>query len=359
MVDKRDRQPGEQKSLFDPRRREFLKRVGMIGAGVAIADMIGQSIEYPSFAAEPTAPTAGEVSLRPFGRHQDVQVSALTLGGYHLGAIKTESEATRIVHAAMDAGITFMDNAWEYNDGRSEEWMGNALKGRRDRAFLMTKVCTHGRDRRVAMQQLEQSLRRLKTDYIDLWQVHEVIYDNDPELHFAKGGVIEALEQAKQSGKVRFIGFTGHKDPAIHLKMLSYNYPFDACQLPLNCFDASFRSFEQQVLPELNRRGIAAIAMKSLSGSGEAVKQGIIPATEALRYTMSLPVTTTVSGIDSMQVLSQNLGVARNFKPMNQAEMQALRDRYTRYAADGRFELYKTSQKYDGATGRKQHGFPA
>ena len=223
----------------------------------------------------------------------------------------------------------------------------------------MTKVCTHGRDRKVAMQQLEQSLRRLQTDHIDLWQIHEVVYDNDPELHFARGGVIEALEQAKKEGKVRFVGFTGHKDPTIHLKMLSYNYPFDACQLPLNCFDASFRSFEKQVLPELQKRGIAAIGMKSLGGSGEPVKQGAIAPQAALSYAMSLPVATTVSGIDSLKVLRQNLGIARGFTPMSAEQMQALRDRYARYAADGRFELYKTSKQYDGKPGREQHGFPS
>lgn len=371
MTDSRDRQPVKNNSIFDWRRREFLKRVGIIGAGVAIADMILQHSDTPVAATPSDAPQLGdspvatniptnssEVPRRPFGRHKDVQVSALALGGYHIGSVKAEQEATRIIHAAIDAGITFMDNAWEYNNGRSEEWMGNALKGRRDQVFLMTKVCTHGRDRKVAMQQLEQSLRRLKTDHIDLWQVHELVYENDPELHFAKGGVIEALDQAKREGKVRFVGFTGHKDPAIHLEMLSYNYPFDACQLPLNCFDASFRSFEQQVLPELQKRGIAAIGMKSLSGSGEPVKNRVITPQEGLRYAMSLPVTTTVSGIDSLQVLRQNLNIARNFKPMSTEEMQALRSRYARYAADGRFELYKTTAKYDGDIGRAQHGFP-
>ena len=288
-----------------------------------------------------------------------VEVSALGLGGYHMGVPKDEQEAIRIIHEAMDAGIDFMDNAWEYNDGVSEQRLGKALRGRRDRAFVMTKVCTHGRDRKVAMQQLEQSLRRLQTDHIDLWQIHEVVYDNDPELHFARGGVIEALEQAKKEGKVRFVGFTGHKDPTIHLKMLSYNYPFDACQLPLNCFDASFRSFEKQVLPELQKRGIAAIGMKSLGGSGEPVKQGAIAPQQALSYAMSLPVATTVSGIDSLKVLRQNLGIARGFTPMSAEQMQALRDRYARYAADGRFELYKTSKQYDGKPGREQHGFPS
>ena len=359
----------KQRSLFDWRRRQFLRRVGMIGAGLALTDLILQhskseaaspSSEEMSLQAGETSAAAqtstGEIPRRSFGR-TGVEVSAIGLGGYHMGVPKDEQEAIRIIHEAMDAGIDFMDNAWEYNDGVSEQRLGKALRGRRDQAFVMTKVCTHGRDRKVAMQQLEQSLRRLQTDHIDLWQIHEVVYDNDPELHFARGGVIEALEQAKKEGKVRFVGFTGHKDPTIHLKMLSYNYPFDACQLPLNCFDASFRSFEKQVLPELQKRGIAAIGMKSLGGSGEPVKQGAIAPQQALSYAMSLPVATTVSGIDSLKVLRQNLGIARGFTPMSAEQMQALRDRYARYAADGRFELYKTSKKYDGKPGREQHGF--
>jgi len=173
-------------------------------------------------------------------------VSILGLGGYHLGTLRTVDEAIRLVHEAVDAGVTFLDNAWEYNQGRSEEWMGRALQGRRDKVFLMTKVCTHGRDKKVAMRQLEKSLKRLGTDHLDLWQIHEVIYDNDPDLHFAKGGVVEALDQAKKDGKVRFVGFTGHKSPAIHLKMLAHKYPFDTVQLPLNCFDGTYRSFEQR-----------------------------------------------------------------------------------------------------------------
>ncbi len=359
MADAREDKASNNPSPLDWKRREFLKRVGMIGAGVALADLILQNQnEQEVEAAQTNAPQSGEIPRRHLGR-TGVKVSAIALGGAHIGDVKSEQEAVRLIHEAMDAGVTFMDNAWEYHDGRSEQLMGKALQGgRRDKAFLMTKVCTHGRDRKVAMQQLEQSLRRLKTDYVDLWQVHEVIYDNDPNLHFAKGGVIEALDQAKREGKVRFVGFTGHKDPAIHLKMIAYDYPFDTCQLPLNCFDASFRSFEQQVLPELNRRGIAAIGMKSMGGSGEPVKKGVITVSEALRYAMSLPVATTVSGIDSLQVLRQNLSIARGFKPMSAEEMQALRTRYARYAADGRFELYKTSKKYDGKPGREQHGFP-
>lgn len=297
------------------------------------------------------------IPRRPFGRAGEL-VSALGLGGYHLGSVGTEREATRIVHEAVDAGLTFMDNAWEYHDGKSEERMGKALEGRRARVFLMTKVCTHGRAASIAMHQLEQSLRRLRTDYLDLWQIHEVIYENDPERHFGAGGVVEALERAKKQGKVRYTGFTGHKDPAIHLRMLSYDYPFDACQLPLNCFDSTFRSFEQRVLPELQRRGIAVIGMKSMGGEGDMVKKRAVTAREALRYAMSLPVATTVSGIDSLRVLRQNLKVARGFEPMSDAELRGLRERCADLAGDGRFELFKTTARHDGAIGRTQHGYP-
>jgi aryl-alcohol dehydrogenase-like predicted oxidoreductase len=301
--------------------------------------------------------SSGEIPRRALGR-TGIEVSALALGGYHLGLVKTKREAIRIVHEAIAAGVDFMDNAWEYHDGKSEEIMGEALKGRRDEVFLMSKVCTHGRDRKVAMRQLEQSLRRLKTDHLDLWQVHEVVHDNDPDLHFAQGGVVEALDQARREGKVRFVGFTGHKDPAIHLKMLSFDYPFDTVQMPLNCLDATFRSFEQRVLPELIKRGIAPIGMKSLCGTGDPARKRVVPATEALRYAMSLPVAATVSGIDSLRILRQNLGVARGFTPMTEAEMKQLRERVAHVAADGHLELYKTSKHFDGPPGRKQHKFP-
>jgi uncharacterized protein len=298
------------------------------------------------------------IPVRPFGRHADQAVSILGLGGYHIGSISSAREAIRVIHAAIDAGITFLDNAWEYHEHESEERMGRAIAGKRDRVFLMTKVCTHGRDAKVGMRQLEDSLRRLKTDYLDLWQIHECAYYNDPDLHFARGGVIEAVDRAKQQGKVRFVGFTGHKDPDIHLRMLSFGYPFDACQLPLNVFDASFRSFEQRVVPELIRQRIAPIGMKSLCGHGEAVTKRVISAADALRYAMSLPVATTVSGIDSMTVLKQNIKIADRFKPFSSAQMERLRHRLASVAADGRFERYKTTAEHEGDEGRGQHGFP-
>ena len=302
--------------------------------------------------------TPQAIPRRAFGRHAD-QVSILGLGGYHLGKVATIGEAVRIVHAAIDSGVNFLDNAWEYHDGESETRMGRAIRDRRAAVFLMTKVCTHGRDATVALRQLDQSLRRLQTDHLDLWQVHECVYYNDPERHFAKGGVIEALDRAKAQGKVRYVGFTGHKDPAIHLAMLSYGYPFDACQLPLNGFDARFRSFQTLVLPELARQGIAAIGMKSLGGNARAVTKRAVKAVDALRYAMSLPVCTTVSGVDSLNVLRRNLRIAREFAPMTIAQRLAYERRLEPQARDGRFELYKTSAEHEGDEGRAQHGYPS
>ena len=307
--------------------------------------------------ARSNAPLA-EIPRRPFGKTGE-SVTALGFGGFHLGLVGTEREATTLVRTAIDQGVHFFDNAWEYHEGKSELRMGKALAGGyRDRVFLMSKVCTHGRDAKTAMRQLEESLRRLKTDHLDLWQVHEVAYAGDPQRHFMKGGVIEALDLAKQRGLVRFVGFTGHKDPSLHLEMLSYDYPFDSCQLPLNCFDASFRSFERQVLPELARRGIAPIGMKSLGGGGDAVKKRAISATDAIGYAMSLPVAVTVTGMDSMKVLRQNLRVARGFTPLSAMEMERIRAHAAPLAMDGRFELYKTTAKHEADVGRKQHGFP-
>ncbi len=298
------------------------------------------------------------ITHRTFG-YTGVDVSILGIGGYHLGSVKTQTEAIRIVHEAIDRGINFFDNAWDYHDGKAEERMGKALKGRRHEVLLMTRVCTHGRDKKTGMRQLHQSLKRLQTDHLDVWQIHEVIYANEPSIYFRPGGAVEALEEAKRAGKVRFIGFTGHKDPAIHLEMLSHEFPFDTCQLPLNCFDAGFRSFEQRVLPELHRQRITPIGMKSLGGEGIPIKKRAVKVADALRYAMSLPVGTTVSGIDSMKVLLQNLRIATNFQPMREDEMRALRQHTAENAADGHFELYKTSMKNDGPEGRRVHGFPS
>ena len=205
----------------------------------------------------------------------------------------------------MDGGITFYDCCWEYNRGKSEDWLGKGLKGIREKAFLMTKVCTHGRDAALAMQMLEQSLRRLQTDHLDLWQIHGVTFQNDPDLFIRPNGAAEALHKAKQQGKVRFVGFTGHKDPDIHLAMLNTGFPFDAVQMPLNPFDANFFSFEKKVLPVLDQRGIAPLGMKPIGGHGEPVQGGVFTAEEFLRYAMSLPVATTITGSQSYLSLSR------------------------------------------------------
>jgi aryl-alcohol dehydrogenase-like predicted oxidoreductase len=311
------------------------------GSAVAMTSQIGEA--------------SGAIPRRPLGK-TGVEVSVLCFGGYHLGTLQSESQATRLLDEAIDAGVNFMDNAWEYHNGKSEEWMGSALKGKRHRVVLMTKLCSHGRDKKVAMQQLEDSLRRLRTDYLDLWQIHEVIYPDDPDRHFTQGGGAEALLDAKRQGKVRFIGFTGHKDPSIHLKMLQQKFPFDTCQLPLNVFDGTHRSFEREVLPVLDEQGIAPLAMKSLSGNGDSVKHRLVTVEEALRYVLSLPVATVVSGIDSLQVLRQNLAIVRRFVPMPTADMQRLRNRVAPYAQAGTFELFKSTNQYDGPIGRKEHG---
>jgi uncharacterized protein len=295
------------------------------------------------------------ISRRPLGG-TGVDVSILCLGGYHLGSFAREEDASRLVHEAMDAGLDFFDNAWEYHEGRSEVLLGKALLGRRDRAFVMTKVCTHGRDRQVAMLQLEESLRRLQTDYLDLWQIHECVYPDEPARHFAPDGAVEALTLAKQQGKVRFVGFTGHKDPAIHLDMLARGYRFDACQLPLNCFDPHFRSFERQVLPELARQNIAALGMKSLGGDGQLIREGGVRPEDAIRYVLSLPVASLVSGIDSPEILRKNLALARDFQPLSDAELADLRARHAAKAADGHLEQYKTTRTYDGLPGQRQQG---
>src|SRR3984957_6454515 len=286
---------------------------------------------------------ASQVPKRELGK-TGMQVSALGVGGYHLGSTRDQKEATELVGRALDAGIIFFDNAWEYHKSERELRLGAALKGKRDQPIVMSKVCTHGRDKAVGMRMLEESLRRLQTDHLDVWQVHEVIYEDDPDLIFRPNGVAEALIEAKKQGKVRAIGFTGHKDPSIHLRMLGHSFPFDTVQMPLNCFDATFRSFEQNVLPEANRRGMAVLGMKSLGGSGEMVKKGGVTAEEGLRYAMSLPVSVTISGMESPEVLHQNLAIARGFKPLPASSLDALRARCKSDAADGRYELFKTTK---------------
>ncbi len=297
------------------------------------------------------------VPKRPMGK-TGLECSIIGMGGFHLGTAAGQPEVNEMVAKALDHGINFFDNAWEYHSGVSEARVGAALKGKRDKVILMTKVCTHGRDQKVAMRMLEESLTRLQTDHLDVWQVHEVVYYNDPDLIYAQDGVLEALTRAKQQGKVRFVGFTGHKNPSIHLEMLKRGYPFDTIQFPLNPLDHSYRSFEQQVLPVARERGLAVFGMKSMGGSGEMISKGALTPTEALSYAMSVPgIATTISGMDSMGVLDQNLAIVRDYKPLTEAQMQALRE-HAKQFEDGRYELFKSSIKYDGDLGRTQHGYP-
>ena len=354
-------EPEEMRRLV---RRQFLGAAGLLTAiesrGQGPADATPAS-PGPDDKAQSRpkdfAVIAGDIPQRPLGR-TGIKVSAIGLGGHHLGEFKTVEAAIRLVHEAVDSGITFFDNCWEYWNGRAEDWLGRGLKGRRDKVILMTKVCTHGRDADLAMKMLDESLRRLQTEHLDVWQIHGVGFDNDPELAYAKGGVLEALDKAKKQGKVRYVGFTGHKDPGVHLDMIRRGYPFDTVQMPLNCLDATFRSFEKQVLPELNKRQIAALGMKPMGGTASAVKSGLVKAEEMLRYAMSLPVATTIVGMDSLDVFRQNVHIARGFTPMTAAEMQALRNRCAQAAGDGRHEVYKLSLRFDNPQARLPHGFP-
>ncbi len=340
-------------------RRRFLRNLGALGTSVTAGVLAGSAAEL--VAAEDKATVAADhgaaIPQRALGK-TGIKVSVIGLGGHHLGDTKSVEVATQIMDEALAAGINFVDTCWEYQNGQSENWIGRALQGRREKVFLMTKVCTHGRTAKLAMEMLEQSLRRLGTDHLDLWQIHGVGFDNDPDQAYAKGGVLEALELAKKQGKTRLVGFTGHKEAEVHLRMITMGYPFDTVQMPLNPFDANFRSFEKLVLPEANRRGMAVLGMKSMCGTAWAIKQGLVTAQELLRYAMSLPVALTISGMESLDILRQNLAVARGFQPMSEAEMDALRKRCAETAADGRFEPYKVSLKYDNPWARIPHGFP-
>jgi predicted aldo/keto reductase-like oxidoreductase len=298
----------------------------------------------------------GGIPLRTLGRTGE-RITMIGLGGYHAAIPENEPVSLRLIQRAIDEGITFLDNAWDYMDGKAEQRMGKAISegGRRDMVFLMTKCC--GRTAKDARSNLEDSLRRLRTDHLDLWQFHEINYDNDPDWIFGAGGAIEFALKAKEQGKVRYLGFTGHKHPEIHLKMLNKPYDWASVQMPLNVLDSQFRSFQHRVLPELNRRGIAAIGMKSLGGHGHIVTQAGIPVDDALRYVFSLPIATLVSGIDSELILDQNLKIAREFQSMNKEEMAVVEKRFSKIAGDGRFEAFKTTQHFDGHVHQKQHGF--
>lgn len=325
-----------------------------VGASLA-ASACGDRAPETASSAGPNEPPRREVLLpRKLGSTGEI-VSGIGLGGFHIGKQSSVDESIRIIRSAVDRGITFLDNCWDYNGGQSEERMGRALEGGyRERAFLMTKI--DGRTKRAATEQLEQSLRRLKTDRIDLVQIHEVIRADDPKRCFAEGSV-EALVRARDAGKLRFIGFTGHKDPDIHLAMLdeanAHGFRFDAVQMPLNVLDHHFKSFEDKVLPVLLAQGIAVLGMKSLGG-GDILRSGKVTATECLRYSLSLPASVVITGCDSMEILDQAVRMGQGFIPLTAHQTQALLARTREIAMDGRFEEFKTNTKYDG-TVRSPH----
>ena len=286
---------------------------------------------------------------RTLGRTGE-RVSAIGLGGFHLGKPELpEPESIRIIRAAVDNGINFLDNSWDYNGGQSEIRMGKALRdGYRRRAFLMTKI--DGRSKAGAARQIGESLRRLETDHVDLLQFHEVIRATDPDRIFAPGGAIEAAIEARQAGKLRYIGFTGHKTPDIHLKMLdtaaSHQFRFDTVQMPLNVMDAHYDSFEQRVLPVLVRDEIGVLGMKPM-GDHFILDSGTVSAVECLHYAMNLPTSVVITGCDSMQVLDQALSAARSFRPMRPGDVDSLLAKTARAAQRGAYELYKTTHNFD------------
>ena len=296
------------------------------------------------------------IPIRPLGNTAE-NVSILCLGGGHIGNQHlTSKEAVRIMHHAIDSGVTFFDNAWQYHEGRSESFMGQAICDRRERVFLMTKVCA--RDQPGAERNLNDSLRRLRTDYIDLWQFHEINYGNDAEWIFSPGGAAETAESALKAGKVRYVGFTGHKEPDYMLSMLEYKFPFVAAQMPVNVFDATYRSFINRVIPELSKRGIAALGMKSLCGDVELILKSGIPIEDCLRFALSQPIASLVCGMDSMELLNQNIEMVRSFKPMSEEEQRALIELSSDAGGDGRYELFKTTQHFDSHIHRNQHLIP-
>ena len=301
----------------------------------------------------------GTIPTRPLGSTGE-QVSLLGVGGAHIGLVSVEENVgIRIVQQAIDAGATFMDNAWEYNDGESERRMGKALaeSGYRQKAFLMTKDCAHDRKAHNAMWKLEQSLQRLQTDYLDLWQIHEVVWDDDPDWIFAPGGSAESLLKAKEQGKVRYIGFTGHKSPDIHRRMLSQGFPFDTVQMPLNVLDAHYESFERATVPLCQEQGIGVIAMKPFAAGDLFTSGADITPAEALRYVMGLPVATVITGMDSIETLEQNLAIARDFTPLTAEERADVLARSKPFAT-GAHEMFKTTRRFDANEGRVAHDHP-
>jgi predicted aldo/keto reductase-like oxidoreductase len=345
-------------------RRNFLKKTSSslafgIAAGQSILrpiTAVGQAASESSGHRRPIETRSGDMRYRILGRTQE-KISVIGLGGYHIGKPQlSEADSIRIIRTAIDRGITLMDNCWDYNNGTSEVRMGKALgEGDRQKVFLMTKI--DGRTKQEAARQLDESLKRLQTDHIDLLQHHEVIRPEDPDRIFGEGGAQEAMLEARKAGKIRYIGFTGHKDPFIHLRMLEMaaknHFHFDAVQMPLNVMDAHFRSFEEQVLPVLLKNEIGVEAMKTF-GDDYILRSKIVQPIEALHYSMTLPTSVVITGIDSLQVLDQAIEAARSFKPMTKEEITALLGRTREAAVNGQYELYKISQHFDGTAKNPQ-----
>jgi aryl-alcohol dehydrogenase-like predicted oxidoreductase len=302
-------------------------------------------------ALKTTHAQSGAMIYRTLGKTGE-KVSAIGLGGAHIGRAASAELATTVVRAAIDRGITFMDNCWDYVDGEAERRMGNALRdGYRQKVFLMTKF--DGRTKLSAAQQIDESLQRLQTDHIDLMQYHENIRLEDPDRFFAAGGPLEALVDAKKAGKIRYIGFTGHKDPIVHLRMLElaaqHNFHFDSCQMPLNVMDYHFRSFAHQVVPKLVEQGIAVLAMKTMGGAdGIILKSKTVTPIECLHYALNLPTSVVITGMDTLERVEQAVEAARTFKPMSKQEVAKLVSKTRDAAAKGEFELFKTATRFDG-----------
>jgi uncharacterized protein len=324
-------------------RREFL---GMSAASLLMAGTLSGAA---------ASDRKNGIPYRSLGRTGE-KVSLIGLGGYHLARQSTPEESIRIIRTGIDEGINFLDNCWDYNGGESEIRMGKALRdGYRGKAFLMTKV--DGRTKNAAASQLNESLLRLQTDRIDLLQFHEVIRDSDPDRVFAQSGGMEAVLEARKAGKVRFIGFTGHKSPDIHLKMLAtaskHGFKFDAVQMPLNVMDAHFNSFEKKVLPVLAENGIGVLGMKPM-GDHFILESKTVTPTECLYYSMNLPTSVVITGCDSMPILQQALDAARSFQAMDSSQVAALLAKTSKAAEAGQFELYKTSHQFDGTYANPQ-----
>jgi predicted aldo/keto reductase-like oxidoreductase len=324
-------------------RRDFVKRLTSVGLAIAVSRIPG--LAPHAWAAQ----GKGDIPYRRLGSTGE-KVSIVGLGGWHLGHAPDEKESIRIIRTAIDNGINFMDNCWDYNGGESEIRMGKALRdGYRQKVFLMTKI--DGQTREAATKQLNECLKRLQTDTIDLLQFHEVIRMSDPTRIFAANGAFEAMADAKKAGKIRYIGFTGHKSPEIHLKMLetcsAHNFTPATVQMPLNVMDAHYNSFEKKVLPELLKHGIGPLGMKSM-GSPYILRSNTVTPMECLHYAMNLPVSVVITGCDSMPILEQALTAARTFQPLSKQEVAALLTKTAQAAAQGGYELYKTTDQFDG-----------